>query len=320
MSIKTLGRGLTARMGSQILSVKTHSPVLLLGAGAVGFTATVVLACQATLKLSDVLAAGEENLKKVDAAKGDFEEEEIKKATFGVRLQVAIKVAKLYAPAAAIGVVTLGLITGSHIILKKRNAGLVAAYTVLDKIHKDYRGRVVEDQGEEKDFEYLHGVETRVVVEETVDGPVDKTVKGLDQNVIANEDPELHYRRIFSAPKFDEDGEIIPGTGNKHWSDIPNQNQYILQMIQSEAGDLLRLQGHLFLNQVYDMLGFEPTAAGQIVGWKKNPKEGEGDGFVSFGIWDRGVYRGTQWLNGELDSLLLDFNVDGPIIGSLKKV
>jgi hypothetical protein len=307
VSIKTLSRRTTAKMGSQILAVKTHSPTLLIGVGAVGFAASTIMACRATLKLSEILEEGEANLKKVDAAQDSFEAEEIKKASFGVRLQVAIRIAKLYAPAVIVGGLALGAVTGSHIILKKRNAGLVAAYTVLDKIHSDYRSRVIADQGEKKDFEYLHGVEEREIVEETENGPVVKTVKGLDQEAIENADPEKIYKRVYNRK-------------NKHWSDIPNQNQYTLQMIQSEANDLLRLQGYLFLNQVYDMLGFESTGTGQIVGWVKNPEDGKGDGFVSFGIWDNGVYKGMQWLNGDADSIMLDFNVDGPIIGALKKV
>jgi hypothetical protein len=315
-----MARRTTAKMGRQILTVKTHSPVLLFGVGLVGVSATAVLACRATLKLSEVLEEGENNLKKADAAEGSFEAEQIKKAKFGVRLQVAIKIAKLYAPAVIVGVASVGMLTGSHLILKKRNAGLAAAYAVVDQKLRNYRGRVVEDLGAEKDYEYLHGVKEAEVVVEGKDGPEVKKVKGLDLEAIKNEDPELHYRRVFEAPEKDEDGEPIPGTGNKHWSKIPNQNQFTIQMFQSELNDLLKLQGHVFLNQAYDLLGFEPTAAGQIVGWVDNPEDGKGDGYISFGIWRDGVYRGTQWLNGETEELLLDFNVDGPILGALKKV
>ena len=324
MNFKTLGRKAVSRMGSQILTVKTHSPVILIGTGAVGFTATVVLACRATLKLSDILAEGEENLKKANAASAEkFGEDEIKKAKFGVKLQTAVNVAKAYAPAFAVGIFTLACVTGSYTILKKRNAGLAAAYAVVDKGFKDYRKRVVEDQGVEKDFEYANGVETREVVVEGKNGDLEaKTVKGLDQDAIRTADPESTYKRLFHGPERDEFGNIVEGgyPASKKWSDIPMQNQFVLQMVQSEANDLLRLQGYLFLNQVYDMLGYEHTVAGQIVGWRKNPKEGKGDGYVSLGKWENGQYKGVEWLNGESDSILLDFNVDGPILGVLKKV
>ena len=316
MTLKTLARRTTAKMGKQILTVKTHSPAILVGAGVVGVVGSVVLACRATLKLNDVLDEGENDLQGVDA----LPEDEGRKKTFNVQLQTAIKVVQLYAPSALLLASSITAITAGHIILKKRNAGLAAAYAVIDKSYKDYRKRVVADQGAEKDREYFTGVEEREVVKDTKDGPVVEKVKGVDQEALLNADPETTYARVFRGPERDEDGAIIPGTGNKHWSDIPNQNQFTLQMIQSELNDLLRLQGHVFLNQAYDLLGFEPTAAGQIVGWKKNPKDGEGDGFISFGIWEDGVYRGTQWLNGDRESIKLDFNVDGPIIGALPKV
>jgi len=315
VTLKTLARRTTAKMGKQILTVKTHSPAILVGAGVVGVVGSVVLACRATLKLNDVLDEGENDLQGVDA----LPEDEGRKKTFNVQLQTAIKVVQLYAPSALLLASSITAITAGHIILKKRNAGLAAAYAVIDKSYKDYRKRVVADQGAEKDREYFTGVEEREVVKDTKDGPVVEKVKGVDQEALLNADPETTYARVFHGPILDDDGVLVH-PGNKHWSNIPNQNQFTLQMFQSELNDLLRLQGHVFLNQAYDLLGFEPTAAGQIVGWKKNPKDGEGDGFISFGIWEDGVYRGTQWLNGDRESIKLDFNVDGPIIGALPKV
>lgn len=320
MSLKSMTRKVTARAGRQILTVREQSPVFLVAVGVVGIATSTVLACQATLKLSDILEQGEKNLEKVDAAKENFDEEEIKKASFGVKLKVAIDVVNLYAPSAVLFAVSASMIVGSHVILKKRNAGLAAAYAVVDKSFKEYRSRVVADQGEEKDFEYRHGVVDREIVVDGKDGPETKVVSGLDQEAIENEDPELNYRRVFRGPDWDEHGDPVPGTGNPNWSPVGNNNQYFLNMIQSQVNDLLTLQGHVFLNQVYDLLGFEPTAAGQIVGWVANPEEGEGDGRITFGVWNNGVYEGKKWLNGDKEAFLLDFNVDGPILHRLKKV
>src|SRR5687768_7205594 len=107
MSLKSMRNRVTGAMARQTLTVKTHSPVLLLGLGAVGFTTTVVLACRATLKLSDVLEEGNKLLNKVDEKTENEGEEVKKKAKIGAKLQVAIRVAKLYAPSVAIGLGTL---------------------------------------------------------------------------------------------------------------------------------------------------------------------------------------------------------------------
>lgn len=307
MSLKSIGRKASARIGRHLMPVKTHSPTLLMGAGVIGVTASVVLACRATLKLSEVLEHGEENLKKVDAAQDKFEEEELQKAAFGVKLKVAVDVAKLYAPSALLLGGSLTLIVASNRILNKRNAGLAAAYTVIDKSYKEYRGRVREELGEEKDFEFANGISTAEVVVDGKNGPETVTVSGLDQEAIENEDQEISYRRVFNRK-------------NKNWRDGGNLNQFFLQMVQDEMNALLRLQKYVFLNDVYDALGFPRTMVGQVVGWVKNPKDGEGDGYIDFGVWNEGVYEGKKWLNGEKDAMLLEFNVDGPILGALPKV
>ncbi|QEQ93550.1 hypothetical protein SEA_GIRLPOWER_51 [Streptomyces phage GirlPower] len=307
MSIKTLPGKLKGALARQTLTVKTHSPVLLLGLGAVGFTTTVVLACRATLKLSEVLEEGNELLTKVDEKTENEGEEVKKKAQIGAKLQVAIRVAKLYAPSAIIGFGTLTAITGAHVILTRRNTALTAALGIATKTLRDYRDRVIADQGAEKDLEYRFGVAEREVVEETETGPVTTVLKGLDQEAIKEEIGKGSlYARIFDRDHED-------------WSDIPHQNQSRIASIQSHANTLLRVNGYVFLNDVYEMLGYERTAAGQSVGWVVNPKEGQGDGYIDFGVWNEGVYEGKKWINGDKDAILLDFNVDGDITSLMKQ-
>ncbi|AOZ64922.1 membrane protein [Streptomyces phage Maya] len=308
MSLKSMRNRVTGAMARQTLTVKTHSPVLLLGLGAVGFTTTVVLACRATLKLSDVLEEGNELLNKVDVKTENEDEEVKKKAKIGAKLQVAIRVAKLYAPSVAIGLGTLTAITGAHVILTRRNTALTAALGVATKTFQDYRARVVEDQGTEKDLEYRWGTAEREVVEETETGPVTTVLKGLDQEAIKK---EIAAGSVY-ARLFDEDHE--------DWSEFPHQNQTRIENVQNMANTLLRVDGFVTLNQVYEMLGFERTAAGQVVGWVVNPKDGRGDGVIDFGVWNEGVYEGKKWINGNKQAILLDFNVDGEILSLMKQV
>jgi len=310
MGLKTLGHKIAGKAGKQMLTVQKHSPVLLFGVGIVGMGATVVLACRATLKMSEVLSEGEENLKKVEVTvkEGD---EEVKKAGFNVRLQTAITIAKLYAPAVIVGVASVGAMTGSHVILKRRNAGLAAAYAIVDKSFKDYRARVVADQGAEKDFEYRHGMAERTIVEEGPNGPEVKTIKGVDQNAV-KANAHATYARVF-----DHD--------NPNWSEIPHQNQMFITNVLHHCRDALQIHGKLFLGDVYDMLGFERTKASMQVGWVKgkrvNPVTGEeNDGYVDFGVWDNGVYKGKEWVSGNPQAFLLDFNVDGPILDMLDEM
>lgn len=307
MSLKSMRNRVTGAMARQTFAVKTHSPVLLLGLGAVGFTTTVVLACRATLKLSDVLEEGNKLLNKVEEKVEEADEEVKKKAKIGAKLQVAIRVAKLYAPSVAVGLGTLTTITGAHVILTRRNTALTAALGVATKTLQDYRQRVVEDQGGEKDLEYRWGISEREIVEETETGPVTSVLKGLDQEAIKK---EIAAGSVY-ARIFDEDHE--------DWSEFPHQNQTRIENVQEMANTLLRVDGFVTLNQVYEMLGFEWTAAGQQVGWVINPKDG-GDGVIDFGVWTDGKYQGKKWINGNKQAILLDFNVDGPILHLMKQV
>jgi hypothetical protein len=302
VSLKSLAYKVSSKVGRQVAITKYHSPVIMFGVGIVGVGTTAVLACRATLKMSEVLSEGEEHIKNVETA-AEVVEEDAKKAVMGIKLQTAIKIAKIYAPAVIVGVASVGFLTGSHIILRKRNAALTAAYTIVDKSFKEYRARVVADQGADKDREYRFGVTEKEIVEEGPNGPETKFVKVLgDENTGKG---HSSYARIFD--------ETHPS-----WSDVPNANTFFIQSRQNHANDLLRLNGVVFLNDVYDLLGMERSEAGQIVGWVS---DGEGDGYIDFGIWNAGVYSGKEWLvHGHQDGIILDFNVDGPVHKKLRKV
>ena len=82
---------------------------------------------------------------------------------------------------------------------------------------------------------------------------------------------------------------------------------------ENYANDLLKTRGHLFLNEVYDMLGIPRTQAGQIVGWVYDEKNPVGDNFVDFGILDLYDEKKREFVNGYERTILLDFNVDGEI-------
>lgn len=54
---------------------------------------------------------------------------------------------------------------------------------------------------------------------------------------------------------------------SKLFSKEPGRNNHILEMYQMFANDKLQTQGHLFLNEVLDILGLPRVKAGQRVGW-----------------------------------------------------
>jgi hypothetical protein len=89
----------------------------------------------------------------------------------------------------------------------------------------------------------------------------------------------------------------------------PEYNFLFVRSVQNFANDMLRARGHLFLNEVYDMLGIPRTGAGQVVGWVLE----NGDGYVDFGVFDGDNAMARNFVNGREGAILLDFNVDGVV-------
>jgi Family of unknown function (DUF6353) len=267
MSLKTKA---TVKIGRTILKVKKNSPGLMFGIGMVTMVGTVIVASRATLKLDETL-----------------KEHELVDNTRENKIELAVNIGKLYAPAIILGGISVGCLTGSHIVLNKRNAALTAAYAALDKTYRDYRDRVREQFGDEKERELSFGVDKNTIVRD------DTTNKVLEHGPGK---PSV-YARFFD--------QTCP-----NWSPEWQYNRIFLDCAQNYCNDMLRGRGHIFLNEVYDMLGIDRTKAGSVVGWVLH---GDGDNFVDFGIFDKNNERKRAFVNGIEGAVLLDFNVDGVI-------
>ena len=289
--------------------IKKHSPELLVGAGIVGVVTSGVMACKATTKLDEVLAEPKEKIDKIHeliehpelVPEGkEYTVEDSKQDLTIIYTQSAVKVVKLYAPSIILGTVSIAAILGGHRILKKRNVALAAAYTTIDKSFKEYRGRVVERFGEELDKELKYNIKAKEIEETVVNEDGTETTVTKTVNV-SNIGEYSEYAKFF------DDG----CTG---WTKDPEFNLMFLRDQQRYANDLLQSKGHLFLNEVYDMLGIPRTQAGQIVGWIYDEKHPVGDNRVDFGIYNTYNESNRNFVNGYERTILLDFNVDGNIL------
>ena len=284
--------------------MKKASPEILVAAGIAGVVTSTVMACKATTKAGDVITDHNNEMDKIRQASEledvEYTEEDARKDTVIVYTQTVVKFIKLYGPSVLLGAASITCIVGSHNILRKRNVALAAAYTAVDKGFKEYRGRVVERFGEELDKELRYNIKAKEFEETTVDAKgKEKTVK----NTVSVADPNKFsdYARIFD--------ESCSG-----WSKDPEYNMMFLKQQQNWANDILKSKGHLFLNEVYDMLGFPRSKAGQVVGWIYDEDCPAGDNFVDFGIYNINYEKARDFVNGYERSIILDFNVDGPIL------
>ena len=299
---------LNRTFGRAGLKLKKHSPEILVGLGLVGTVASTVMACKATLKVNEITDAAKENIDKIHVAleKGyteagqEYTEEDSKKDLTITYIQTGVKLAKNYAPALVLGSLSVASIISGHNMLRKRYIATAAAYTLIDKSFKDYRGRVIERFGKELDEELRYNIKAKEVEEIEVDENgkekvVKKTVNVIEPNDVSD------YAKFFCE-------------GCHGWSKDPEFNLMFLKRQQSWANEVLKTRGHIFLNEVYDMLGIDRTQAGNVVGWIYDEKNPNGDNYVDFGIYDQDDERKRAFVNGYERSILLDFNVDGNIL------
>lgn len=298
----------TRGFGKMGLSIKKHSPEILMATGAVGIVASTVMACKATLKVHEIIEEKNKTLEQIQEVAEDptmaeaYSVEDAKKDVAIVHVQTGLKFVKLYGPAVLIGTASLACMFASHKILRGRNLALAAAYATIDNNFKDYRNRVIERFGKELDRELKYNIKTQeieetVVNEDGTETKVTKTVETVDPITGSS-----GYARFFD--------ETCTG-----WTRDAEYNHMFLKQQQNYANELLRARGHVFLNEVYDMLGMDRSRAGQAVGWVWN-KDGnfDGDGYIDFGIDDVHNKQKRLFVNGHEKSILLDFNVDGDIM------
>ena len=298
---------LTRTLNRVGLKLKKHSPEILVVTGVVGTVASAVMACKATTKIDEVLAETKDNIEKTKdyvEKKGfseKYTEEDYKKGLTIFYAKGGLELVKLYAPSVALGALSITAILAGHNVLRKRNVALAAAYATVEKGFEEYRGRVVERFGEELDRELKYNIKAKEVEETTVDEKTGeekvtkKTVNVADPNNYSS------YARFFDD-------------GCAGWTKDPEYNLMFLKNQQRYANDLLKSRGHLFLNEVYDMLGIPRTKAGQVVGWIYDEEYPNGDNFVDFGIYDLYNEKARDFVNGYERTILLDFNVDGDIM------
>lgn len=289
-AVKTFVTSKTAR---QVLLTQKHSPKILFAVGTISVVTATVLACRATLKVSDVLDDHDKNMLDVQTHPDLFEENVTRK----LQVKTTLEIAKLYAPAVGVGLVGVAALTGSHFILTKRNAGLMAAYAAVDRAYKEYRQRVVTEFGADTDRKFAVGGEDVLVEEKTADGKTKSTVKTVPGK----------FGGSPYAVVFDEQSNLF--------SREPGHNQMVLALKMNWANDKLKAQGHLFLNEVLDMLKLPRTKEGAVVGWiyRRDDEPKNGDNYVSFGVFDGEPEFVEAFIDGTEKYAVLDFNVDGVI-------
>lgn len=313
------------RFGARaVFSMKKHSPEILLGLGVIGFVGTTVVACRATLKADEVLDTYADAKKRIEEAKAEVESGEVEGLTYSdddmkhdqmiATKNLIFGMAKLYAPAIGLGLVSIGCILTSYKIINGRFVGLMGAYTALDDSFKKYRSRVVDAVGAEKEMELRTGVKKKKgYVTETDDVGEKKVVeKEVDQREDGVLDNEYGDFVVFSEH-----------TSTQYQKHDPIYNESFLRAQEAYWNNVLFSRGYVFEYEVRKSLGVKQSKDDKSVlrGWILDPADTQSHAPLSFGI--RGpIFRETgdhvlktgrivKELSGK--EYLLEFNTDGVI-------
>lgn len=274
----------TRLVGRAGLVLSKHAPTILTAAGTAGFIGTTVLASKATLKVEETVAEETALLVKVHEAQeaGKLSDKDATHDKAVLYSRMTTKLVKLYAPAIILGAASIASLVTGHGIMLKRNASLAAAYAAVDQAFKTYKKKVESKFGKDAVLEALSSVTTEDLTKD-----------------------EMTVESVAAVNDVSPYGVIFDDT-NVNWSADEDLAMLHLKCQQQYANDILNTRGHIFLNEVYKMLGFPHTPAGAVTGWVK----GNGDDFVDFNIFD-GMFEGEDQNGRTVTKWALDFNVDG---------
>ena len=268
---------LTKALGNVKLWTINNKPNILFWSSVGAGAASLALTIKATLGLPKILDEFEKEIAECRETESDKKAWELA-AIYG---KYTLKIAGLYSWAAGAAALSFTCAYGCKHELTKRNAQLAAAYAALQSTYAGYRSAAELTEGTKE-----------------VNAP-----KSAEE--VTEDDINDGYDRWFAQGY------------SKYWQPNATANYSFLVLQQATANDMLHARGHLFLNEVYDLLGYPRTDAGAVCGWIDNDKaDAEGDCYVTFGIDNVHDDPDLESFSmGDRDDVHLTFNCQGIIIG-----
>lgn len=278
------------KLAKLALLIRRKWPDICLVLGIAGSAGAAIATGVQTAKLDPILDDHKERMDKVHAKEVNdgYSEAKKKQETAMEYVKTGLKIGKLYLIPIALEGVSIAAQVSGHNALKAESLAMAAAYTSTLEAFKAYRKSVKEKNGETADMEHL-GADIQEVEKQNAMGET------VTEKVVVMDPGKLGmYARIFDI-------------GNPNWSPNPESNIAFLRGQMVQANDMFHAKGHLFLNEVYDLIGIPRSEAGQYVGWV----EGMGDNYIDFGMY---AIANKNAIDGFEPAIWLDFNVDGDIM------
>ena len=290
-----------------VYKTQKHIPEISLAVGLIAIPVAVGLAIKATLEVEEVVDEARGELFEIDkrVPEGEEPSEEVKKLKFKCYAKTGAKFAKLYAPTVAACSVAVGGVLYSYHVLNKRNLALTASLAGMKKSFDEYRKRVADKYGEDAEKDIRYGISQQVKTR--IDEETGKEVEEVQETHEVKRDGGYGpYVKYFDS-------------SSGYFEKNPEYNLAFLMKVQKYWNRQLqaRPNGIVFLNEVLDSLDIPKTRAGQIAGWKFDPKN---PCKIDFGIFVNEREANRRFVNGLEDTILLDFNCQADVYSELENI
>ena len=199
--------------------ISRNSPAILTGLGCAGVLTTAILTGRATLRASEIL--------KMEAPNEQLPPTEIVKLTW-----------KVFIPPVLVGASSIACIIGANTINTHRNAALAALYSLSETAFREYKEKVVEEIGRNKELK----VRDSIAQDRVTTNPVG------DRTIIFTGNGEVLCYDALCDRYFKSSAEKI--------------RQQVLELNED-----LRNEMWLDLNDLYYAIGLPSTKLGSQVGF-----------------------------------------------------
>lgn len=201
--------------------VDKHSPEILTSIGITGMVTSTILAVKATPKA----------LLLIDDKKEELEVDEL------TNREIVEACWRCYIPSAVTGALSIGCLIGASSVNHKRNIMLATAYNLSERTLTEYKHKVVEVLGEEKE---------RKIRDEIARDRVEKRPY-TDAVIVAEKGNTLCYDSL-SGRYFKSDPDKI-------------------RKAENQLNKKLMSEPYVSLNDFYDLIGLPFTQIGEDLGW-----------------------------------------------------
>ena len=195
--------------------ISRNSPAILTGLGCAGVLTTAILTGRATLRASEIL--------KMEAPDEQLPATEIVKLTW-----------KVFIPPVLVGASSIACIIGANTINTHRNAALAALYSLSETAFREYKEKVVEEIGRNKELK----VRDSIAQDRVTTNPVgDRTIIFTGNGEVLCYDALCDRYFKSSAEKIRQQVlELNEDLRNEMWLDL-NDLYYAIGLPSTKLGD-----------------------------------------------------------------------------------